>query len=196
MRFSHDHHHAGHFGHKHEFEPRGHGHRHSGHEWSEDHGGGRGRRQRLFDSGELRLILLKLIADQPRHGYDLIRAIEDLTAGNYTPSAGVIYPALSILQDLNHIEAAESGGARKAFAATRDGSAELAANADKVAALFARLAALAASREGTDSAPIRRALENLRAVLRHRLGNADIEKSTLHAVTAILDEAAQRIERL
>ena len=80
---------------------------------------GRGGRRRVFDANELRLVLLKLIADQPRHGYDLIRAIEDLTGGSYAPSPGVVYPALSILQDLGQIEEVLSEGPRKAFSAIK-----------------------------------------------------------------------------
>ena len=159
----------------------------------EDRGEGR---RRLFDSGELRLVLLKLISDQPRHGYDLIRAIEELSGGAYVPSPGVVYPALSMLQDQGHIEATGEENARKAFAITQAGTADLAANATTVKALLARLGELAATREQTDSAPIRRAMENLRSVLRHRLGEAKVTKDTLYEVAAILDEAAQRIERL
>jgi DNA-binding PadR family transcriptional regulator len=176
-----------------------HGHGHHGHRrrfgrsWMEDRGEGR---RRLFDSGELRLVLLKLISDQPRHGYDLIRAIEELSGGAYVPSPGVVYPALSMLQDQDHIEATGEENARKAFAITQSGKADLTANAATVKALFARLSELAATREQTDSAPIRRAMENLRTVLRHRLGEAKVTKDTLYEVAAILDEAAQRIERL
>ncbi len=185
--------HSHHPHHQH-FSPRRHGHRPLG--WSEEHDDTRRGRKRLFDSADLRLLLLKLIADQPRHGYDLIRAIDELTAGNYVPSAGVVYPALSILQDLNQIESVGPEGNRKAFAATDQGNAELAANADKVAALFARLAALAAPRETSESAPMRRAMENLRTVLRLQLEQRDTSRERWHEIAAILDEAAQRIERL
>jgi len=188
----HDHHH-GHFRHGFEFGPRGHGHHPFG-DWREERGEGRGRR-RVFDSSDLRLVLLKLIADQPRHGYDLIRAIEELTAGNYVPSAGVVYPALSVLQDQGFIEGAESEGSRKAFSATAEGKAELNTNAVKVEELFARLAALAAPRGNADSAPVRRALGNLRAVLQARF-EGNTEKDTWHAIADILDEAARKIERL
>jgi DNA-binding PadR family transcriptional regulator len=186
------------------FAPRKHGklgHGHHGHRrrfgrsWMEDRGESHGRR-RLFDSSELRLVLLKLISDQPRHGYDLIRAIEELSGGAYVPSPGVVYPALSMLQDQDHIEATGAENARKAFAITQSGTADLTANAATVKALLARLGELAATREQTDSAPIRRAMENLRSVLRHRLGDERVTKDTLYEVAAILDEAAQRIERL
>ncbi len=195
MRFVHEgHHHERRFGpRKHGF---GHGHRRRfGSGWGEERGEGHGRR-RIFDSGELRLVLLKLISDEPRHGYDLIRAIEDLTGGAYVPSPGVVYPALSMLQDLGHIEGTELENSRKAFAITQAGGADLAANAAKVDALFTRLADLAATRNQTDSAPVRRALDNLRAVLRHRLSGEGVRKETPHEVAAIIDEAAQRIERL
>src|SRR3990170_380608 len=81
---------------------------------------GRGRK-RMFESGELRLVLLKLIADEPRHGYDLIRAIEELTGGDYAPSPGVVYPTLTMLTDMGLIEEQAAEGSRKAFAVTKEG---------------------------------------------------------------------------
>src|SRR3546814_7119269 len=85
----------------------------------------------MFESGELRLVLLKLIADQPRHGYDLIRAVEEMTGGEYAPSPGVVYPTLTMLLDMGLIEEAEAEGARKAFSITPDGEAELAEKAER-----------------------------------------------------------------
>jgi DNA-binding PadR family transcriptional regulator len=164
-------------------------------EWErEGRGHGRGRR-RVFDGGELRLVLLKLIADTPRHGYDLIRAIEELTGGAYAPSPGVVYPTLTLLSDMELIGEAESDGARKVFAVTPAGSAHLAERAEEVAALFARLEALAQQRERTDVAPVRRAMHNLRSVLHHRLG-AGLETEKLHEAVELIDEAARKIERL
>ena len=87
--------------------------------------GRRGRRGRMFESGQLRLVLLKLIADEPRHGYDLIRAIEELTGGEYAPSPGVIYPTLTLLQDMGLIEEAPGEGARKPFQVTEEGRKHL-----------------------------------------------------------------------
>src|SRR4051795_9425035 len=92
----------------------------------EGSGGRRGRRsRRMFESGELRLVLLKLIADEPRHGYDLIRAVEELTGGEYAPSPGVIYPTLTLLQDMGLIEEAPGKAARKPFQVTNDGQNHL-----------------------------------------------------------------------
>lgn len=164
-------------------------------EWErEGRGHGRGRR-RVFDGGELRLVLLKLIADTPRHGYDLIRAIEELTGGAYAPSPGVIYPTLTLLSDMELIAEEASESARKVFAVTPAGTAHLAERAEEVAALLARLAALAKQRERTDVAPVRRAMHNLRSVLHHRLG-AGLEKDKLHEAVELIDAAARKIERL
>jgi len=171
-----------------------HGH---GRGWSDDSGEGRGgRRRRVFDSGELRLVLLKLIADQPRHGYELIRAIEDLSGGSYIPSPGVVYPTLTLLQDMGQIQEATSEGSRKAFSVTETGTAELTAKKPEVDALFARLAQLAGPRERTDVVTIRRAMGNLRTVLLDRLSKDGVQSETMHEVAAILDEAARKIERL
>lgn len=158
------------------------------------HRGG-GRRRRMFDGEELRLVLLKLIADQPRHGYDLIRDIEERTGGAYAPSAGVIYPTLTMLDDMGLIEAV-SEGSRKEYAATAAGREHLAEREEEVAALFERLDALGEERARVDRAPIRRATANLFSVLQHRLSREDVTSDVLHKAAAIIDEAAQKIERL
>ncbi|WP_414714537.1 PadR family transcriptional regulator [Sphingopyxis sp.] len=157
---------------------------------------GRGRRRRMFDSGELRLVLLKLIADEPRHGYDLIRQIEELTGGAYAPSPGVIYPTLTLLDDMGLIAATDSEGAKKLFAITAAGQAELDANKDGVERLIARLTDVGEEQQRTDSASVRRAMGNLKAVLMNRLGDRDLDEATLHDIVALIDEAAQKIERL
>jgi DNA-binding PadR family transcriptional regulator len=160
-----------------------------------EHGRGRGRRPRIFDGGELRLVLLKLIADTPRHGYDLIRATEELTGGAYAPSPGIVYPTLTLLGEMGLIGAHAAEGARKLFAITPDGVAHLEERSAEVAALLARLAALGDLQQKTDSAPIRRAMHNLRNVLQHKLGSG-LDDDRLHAAVALLDETAQKIERL
>ncbi len=158
-------------------------------------GRGRGRRRR-FEGGELRLVLLKLIADQPRHGYDLIRAIEELTHGVYAPSPGVVYPTLTMLQDMGLIEEEKDEGARKLFAATDDGRAHLEEKVEDVEALFARLEGLGSDRRKAGGAPIKRSVANLLSALWQRVTSEESDEQTLHDIAAILDEAAQKIERL
>jgi len=149
----------------------------------------------MFDSGELRLVLLKLIGDQPRHGYDLIREIEALSGGAYAPSPGVIYPTLTLLADMGHVEE-RADGARKLFEITEAGRAHLDERGAEVEKLLARLAELASRREKTEGGPVRRAMMNLKQVLQQRLTTDEVSPETLHEVAAILDAAAQKIERL
>ena len=167
--------------------------------WDADWGGGgwgrRGRR-RMFDAGELRLVLLKLIADQPRHGYDLIRAVEEMTLGSYAPSPGIVYPTLTLLEDMGLIEEKKGKGARKVFAATAEGEAHLAEKAEEIAALFERLEGVGSDQRKAGGAPIKRAVGNLLSALWHRATRDDMDEARLHEIAAILDEAAQKIERL
>jgi DNA-binding PadR family transcriptional regulator len=166
-----------------------------GDEWGGGRGG-RGGRRRMFDAGELRLVLLKLIADQPRHGYDLIRAIEELTHGAYAPSPGVVYPTLTMLQDMGLIEEAPGEGSRKAFQITEEGNAHLAEKEEEVAGLFERLEDVGGDQRKAGGAPIKRAVGNLLSALWHRATREDMDEARLHEIAAILDEAAQKIERL
>ena len=163
-------------------------------------GGGRGdgsggRRGRMFDGGELKLVLLQLIADAPRHGYDLIREIEDRTGGAYAPSPGVIYPTLTLLDDMGLIEGV-ADGTKKQFAITDAGRAELDAKAAELKVLIDRLAELGAQRAKTDTGPVSRAMGNLRAVLANRVTADGVSPETLHDIAALLDEVAQKVERL
>ena len=156
----------------------------------------RGRRsKRMFEGGELRLVLLKLIADEPRHGYDCIRAIEDMTGGEYAPSPGIIYPTLTLLEDMGLIEEAPSKASRKPYQATAEGRAHLEENADEVEALFERLEELAPKENHSAGPAIGRAVKNLMTSLSHRVGRDGLNDDLLHEIAAILDEAAQKIER-
>ncbi len=155
-----------------------------------------GRRGRMFDGSELRLVLLRLIADEPRHGYDVIRAIEAMTVGAYAPSPGVVYPTLTLLAEMGQIDEQASDGAKKRFAVTEAGRMFLAENAGQVGALMDRLRQLGEHRERVDGAPIRRAMGNLKVALGQRFGRGEFTDDTMHDVAALLDEVAQKIERL
>ncbi|MCH8684499.1 PadR family transcriptional regulator [Pedomonas mirosovicensis] len=177
-----------------------HGGRHGGGPFGGHEGGPGGRhgggRRRVFNANELRLILLKLIEDQPRHGYDLIREIETRSSGAYAPSPGVVYPAMSLMIDMGLARGQETDDARRQLAITDAGRAFLAEHAEDVAALQSRLQALAEVGQRTDSGPVRRAMHNLKAVLQDRLSQPDVDREKLLKAAALIDEAASQIERL
>ncbi|MBZ9937518.1 PadR family transcriptional regulator [Mesorhizobium sp. BR1-1-16] len=105
--------------------------------------GGRGgdgfRMGRMVADGDLRLIVLSLLEKQPRHGYDIIKAVEELTSGSYSPSPGVIYPTLTFLEEGGHV-ASVSEANKKVYSITDAGLAHLTANRAGVDAVLDHLA--------------------------------------------------------
>ena len=158
--------------------------------------GHRRRKRRMFGQGELRLALLALIRDEPRHGYELIKAIEDLTGGEYAPSPGAVYPTLQMLEDEGVIEEAKAKGSKKPYEATVDGIAELDERADEVEELMRRLSKLDAKRQRVRSSDLFRAMGNLGSVIKNRAKAGKLDKAAIDEIVDIIDEVAKRIERI
>src|SRR3982751_917011 len=112
---------------------------------SERHGRHRRGFGRFFEHGDLRFVILALLEEQPRHGYELIKELEERTGGAYRPSAGVIYPTLAMLEDEGLIR--QSGGevGRKLYEPTEDGKKLTEEYRAHVDAIFARMAEAAES---------------------------------------------------
>ena len=135
------------------------------------HGGGRHgkggddmpRFGRMVSSSDLQLIALALIAEQPRHGYEIIKLLEEKTDGAYSPSPGMIYPTLTYLEEADHVTA-QADGAKKSYTITASGRAYLAQNRDHVDALLEQLAAA-----GKRAARIRRHFERYNELAKERV---------------------------
>src|SRR6266478_4094425 len=114
------------------------GMRHCGGKWGGGHGGGNMMRAgRMLAQGDLRLIALALIAEQPRHGYEIIKVLEDKTAGWYSPSPGIVYPTLTYLEEAGHVTAAAEG-VKKLYTITEEGRAHFEENRKFVDAVLER----------------------------------------------------------
>lgn len=156
----------------------------------------RGRRRSQLSAEDLRLLILFLIAEKPRHGYDVIKAVEALSDGQYAPSPGVVYPTLTMLQDMGHIEEVPEEGSRKTYQVTAEGREWLEQEGLRMTEVLERLDAMGGGRKRRgDSPPIGRAIKNLMTALSHRVGSDGFDEELLHEIAAILDEAAQKIER-
>jgi DNA-binding PadR family transcriptional regulator len=108
------------------------------------HGMGGGemmRAGRMLAQGDLRLIALALIAEQPRHGYEIIKLLEDKTAGWYSPSPGIVYPTLTYLEEAGYVTA-QVDGAKKLYTITEEGRVHLEENRDFVEAVLERMSAV------------------------------------------------------
>jgi DNA-binding PadR family transcriptional regulator len=148
----------------------------------------------VFDHGALRLVVLALIAERPRHGYEIIKAIEDRLAGSYSPSPGVIYPTLTMLEELGHATLEEIDG-KKLYAITAEGAAYLGVHQAAVDAALARMSEISAAHGGGPAPQIIRAIENLKLALRLRRARGPLSEDQRRAIAEILDAAALAIER-
>ena len=159
-------------------------------------GGPRGERiGRFLEHGDLRFVLLALLAEQPRHGYDLIRELETRTGGAYRPSPGVIYPTLSLLEDEGFVEQQAGEQGRKVYGVTAAGREALERERAAVEAIFARMADAAAQSDQTGPR-VQRAMHNLATALRIRLSQGGVTEAQVDAIAKAIDDAAAAIERV
>jgi len=181
------------------------GHFGPGHGWGGRHGGGNMMRAgRMLAQGDLRLLALALIAEQPRHGYEIIKVLEEKTEGWYAPSPGIVYPTLTYLEEAGYVTA-QADGAKRLYSITAEGRTYLESNRAFVDAVLERLDAVGErmrSRRSDEDNDGRRgprvprlvqaALENLRDVTVERLkNNGDTEAK----VVEVLARAAAELKK-
>jgi len=130
--------------------------------------------RRVFGHGGMRLFLLMLLDEQPRHGYDLIKLVEDRFLGMYTPSAGTVYPRLQSLEDEGLIEHDDVDG-RKVYRLTDDGRRELRERRAELEELQSRAAESARNLAGTIRAEVRGSVRDMRSDLRQAMRDANRE---------------------
>ncbi len=203
------HHHHGHCGqhhhhhgeHRHEYSMHGRGPR--GFDERGDgmgHGGpggpggrGRGERaERVFGRGDLPLIVLALIEISPRHGYEIIKAIEERCGGAYAPSPGAVYPTLTLLEEQDHVTSSESASGKKLYTITDLGRAYLDENRAQVDGILARLDMFARV-QARNALPerVRQAMHTLKHAL--LLNKTSWSEAEAERVSAVLEQAANAI---
>jgi DNA-binding PadR family transcriptional regulator len=159
-----------------------------------DRGFGEGR-GRLFDAGDVKLVILKLLSEEPAYGYQLIKTMEQRLSGGYTPSAGVIYPTLTMLEEEGlAISSAENN--KKVYSLTSEGLAYLEANQTQVGELFARLEQAGRSFERGRSPEIIKAFMNLRGAVVARVSRESVKPEQIKKITDAINAAAKAIDEL
>ena len=154
---------------------------------------GRGGPGRLFASGDLRFLLLQLIAEKPSHGYELIKAIEEKLGGAYSPSPGIIYPMLTLLEETG-LATVTTEGTRKLYSITEEGRQSLEENRSAVDAILNRMSAVGGAARPVERDPqIMRAMQNFHMALRLRAGNLNPEQR--NRIIEVIDTAAREIEK-
>jgi DNA-binding PadR family transcriptional regulator len=160
-------------------------------DWSDMFGGPPPRAER----GHVRYLVLDAIADQPRHGYEIIQAIEERSGGTYRPSPGVVYPTLQLLEELGHARLEEKEG-RKVYAITDDGKRDLDEHRDEVADFYARSAGDDWADHAEDVGDLMKRVARLFKAFRRMARHGRLTPSTLKKLRGVVDEALARMEEL
>jgi DNA-binding PadR family transcriptional regulator len=163
-----------------------------GHHGPRRHGLGR-----FFAHGDLRLVVLSAVDEKPSHGYEIIKAIETRVGGAYSPSPGVIYPTLTLLEELGYVTLrAADGSSKKLCEITAEGKDYLKANRKTLDELLTRMDEAGRSQRSGAAPQIVRAMENLKLALRLRSSNGPLTPQQVDAVAAAIDAAAIAVEKV
>jgi DNA-binding PadR family transcriptional regulator len=171
-----------------------HGERHFGFGPGEGFERGFGRRERLFDAGDIKLVVIKLLAEQPSYGYQLIKTMEQRLAGGYTPSAGIIYPTLTLLEEEGLATASMSEAGKKVYTVTPEGLAVLEQNKERLGELFARLDEAEQSYRRGRSPELMKAFMNLRRAVMARMVRGNISPEQINKIAEAIESAAKSID--
>ncbi len=157
-------------------------------------GGGGGPRGRVFGHGDLKFVILSLLAEKPRHGYEIIKELEDRFAGAYSPSPGTVYPTLSLLEDLGYARSRVEEGNRKVFEITDEGRKYLEENRSTVDDILGRVDEMGSFIFGPVMGGVGKAFGNLgRATFRTAMRHQGDEER-MRRIQEILERAAREIE--
>jgi DNA-binding PadR family transcriptional regulator len=152
-----------------------------------------GDRERLFDSGELRLVILALVAEKPSYGYEIIKAIEERLSGGYAPSPGVVYPTLTLLEEEGYATVSTAEGSKKLYTVTEQGGEYLKTNQATIKAIFGRMEQAGRAFGRGRSPQIMRALMNLKFALKMRAGAGNLSAEQTGKIVEAIDAAAKVI---
>ncbi len=149
------------------------------------------RGRRLFERGDLKYVVLDLLAEQPRHGYDIIRVLEDRFEGLYSPSPGSVYPTLEMLADMGHVEAHERDG-KRIFSITAEGRGFLSEHGSVLEDVRRRVGAWPSASVREELGEVGQELRKLRQLLGK--GRAHMNGDRLHRVREILARARSQVD--
>src|ERR1017187_3163643 len=155
-----------------------------------------GGRDRLFDAGDIKLVILKLLSEKPSYGYQLIKTMEEHLAGGYTPSAGVIYPTLTLLEEEGLAQSSTSETNKRVFSVTEEGMAFLAQNKERLAFVFDRLKEAGEGFRRRRTPEIMKAFHNLRGAVGARVSRETVTAEQIRKIAEAINAAAAAIDGL
>ena len=154
------------------------------------------RRQHMFEAGEMKYVILRLVKEKPRHGYEIIKELEERSGGRYTPSPGTVYPTLTMLEDMGFAIATAEEGGKKVYSITDAGRQHLAENKGAVDEVIDRLAQVGASIFGEQMRPAHEAMASLGRTYMHITMHRTADPEYTKKVVEILRRASSELEAL
>lgn len=162
--------------------------------------GGRGRSRggpfgggRMFDQGHLKFVILRLLEEKPRHGYEIIKEIEERFGGTYSPSPGTVYPTLTLLEDLGYARAMPEESGKKIYEITDEGRKHLAENQPLTDDIFSKIEEFAQSIFGEPMMDVNRGLKNVASAI-YGAKRSGRTAEQVKKIREILDQAAKDID--
>ena len=165
-------------------------------------GGGKGsggwgpRRARPFEQGDLKYVILRLLEEKPRHGYEIIKELEDRFAGAYSPSPGTVYPTLAMLEDLGYARTTPEESGKKIFEITDEGRKHLSEHKTTVEDIFERIANFGSGFFSDSSIALNKAMGEVARAAYSTYGRQNADSERLSKITEVLKKAAAEIEEL
>jgi DNA-binding PadR family transcriptional regulator len=154
----------------------------------------KGRTGRLFEQGDLKYVILRLLEEKPRHGYEIIKELEGRFGGSYVPSPGTVYPTLTMLEDLGYARAVPEEGGKKVYEITDEGRKYLAEHSTTVDDIFERIAKFVEGFTDTPMMELNQAFQRLaRTTYKTATGHLG-EKEMLERLRDIIRRAADEVE--
>jgi DNA-binding PadR family transcriptional regulator len=147
----------------------------------------------MFESGEVKFVILRLLKEKPRHGYEVIKALEEKLGGYYTPSAGTVYPTLQLLEDEGYVRAVDTEG-KKVYHITPEGEAYLEKHRDLLEEILDRVRETVRDFTGGGLGEVQGSFMHLAGVTFKRAWRRGPDDPALKRVAEILRKAADEIE--
>ena len=152
------------------------------------------RRHQMFEAGEVKYVILRLLKEKPRHGYEIMKALEERMGGWYSPSAGTVYPTLQLLEDLGYVRVEESEG-KKVYHITPAGEAFLEEHRDVIDDIFERVRDALRGLAGGGLVELNQVFARLAGLAYRQAWRAGSDDAVVRNIVDILRRAADEIER-
>ena len=153
-------------------------------------------RKRLFEAGEMKLLVLHFISQQPKYSYDIIKDVANLVGGNYKPSTGTICPTINYLEEQQYTRIEMTEDERKQYHITALGQAHLAEHQQTLQKTLTRFSTRQQIQTNEQYVDIKRAMENLKTSLRLKIQHSELTDDQVRKIAEHIDQAAVEIARL